>query len=99
MEFTEEQIKIIEDLAGLNYMIRQVAMYLDLPVEDIYAEYQDPDSRFRYHYDRGQLFNKAVVGQKLLNDAKAGNLTASALFTKAAKQNRINNLKHELFNI
>jgi hypothetical protein len=99
MLLTEEQLQKVEELAGCNYTVRQIAMFLDIPVDELYEHYQDIESEFRYHYDRGQLINHAEVDIKLLQDAKAGNLTASAQFKKAAKLTRLNNLKHELFGI
>ena len=99
MLLTEEQLKEVEELAGCNYTVRQIAMYLDIDTRELYEMYQDNDSEFRYHYDRGQLISHAQVDKKLLNDAKEGNLTATAQFKKLSKQNRLNNLKHELFGI
>ena len=99
MEFTEEQIQCIEELSGLNYTIKQVAMYFNLPAEDIYAEYENSDSQFRYHYDRGQLFNQAQVGKKLLEGAKNGNITAASIYHKIAGSNKLTNLKNELFGV
>lgn len=99
MEFTAEQIESIEKLAGLNYTIRQLAMYFDIKPEKLYAEYEDENSEFRYHFDRGRLFNQALVDQKLFDDAKAGNLTATAIYKKTTKANKLANLKQQLFGI
>ncbi|MEI6061154.1 MAG: hypothetical protein WCR72_10620 [Bacteroidota bacterium] len=97
MEFTPEQIEIIENLAGINYTIRQLAMYLDLSEALLYTEYANKDSLLAYHYDRGKLIASADIDMSLLKDAKNGNLTAAAMFKKSEKATRINNLKNELF--
>lgn len=99
MEFTQEQIKAIENLAGAAYTIKQVAMYLDIQADLLHEEYQDDDSAFRFHYDRGRLLKHAEVDIKLVGDAISGNLTATAIYKKTVKQNRLNNLKNELFGI
>jgi molybdenum cofactor biosynthesis enzyme len=99
MEFTEEQHLIVENLAGINYTVRQIAMYLDVSVQLLYNEYEDKESEFAYHFDRGKLMASADVDMKLLTSAKDGNLTAAAMFKKAEKESRINNLKTELFGL
>jgi molybdenum cofactor biosynthesis enzyme len=99
MEFTEEQLLIVENLAGINYTIRQIAMYFDVSSTSLHNEYQDKKSEFAYHFDRGKLMASADVDMKLLTSAKDGNLTAAAMFKKAEKESRINNLKNELFGL
>lgn len=99
MEFTPEQFDIIEKLAGINYTIRQIAMYFDVPPNSLHSLYDDKESEFAYRFDRGRLMASADVDMKLLDAAKDGNLTASALYKKAERVSRINNLKHELFGL
>jgi len=99
MEFTPEQFEVIENLAGINYNIKQVAMYFDVSPQLLHNEYADKESEFTYHYDRGRLMASADVDMKLLTDAKNGNLTAAAMFKKAETSSRINNLKQELFGL
>ena len=99
MEFTPEQFQTIEQLAGINYTIRQIAMYFDVSPQLLYNQYEDKESEFAYHFDRGILMASADVDMKLLSAAKDGNLTASAQFKKAQQESKINRLKHELFGI
>jgi len=99
MEFTPEQFETIEKLAGINYTIRQIAMYFDVSPQQLHNEYAYKESEFAYRFDRGRLIAAADVDMKLLQAAKDGNMTASAMFKKAEKASRINNLKHELFGL
>ena len=99
MEFTQEQFETIENLAGINYTIRQLAMYFDISAQLLYNEYENKESEFAYHFDRGRLMASADVDMQLLKDAKAGNMTAAAMFKKAEQASRINNLKNELFGL
>lgn len=99
MEFTQQQKDDIEKLAGLNYTVKQVAMYLDISSTQLYNEYENHESEFYYHYERGKLIVAADVDKSLIDDAKDGNLTAIAILKKAQKSNRLNNLKNELFGI
>jgi len=76
MTFTDEQLESIEKLAGLNYSVGQIAMYLDVDHLKMQKQFSDPDSTFRYHFDRGRLINRADIDQKVLDSAKGGNITA-----------------------
>lgn len=99
IKFTEEQIKEIEDLAGMNYTVQQLAMYFDIPYIDLQFAYDDPDSDFRYSYDRGKLIVSATVDKNTIISANKGNVTAMQILKKSQKDTIINNLKHELFGI
>jgi len=99
MDFSAEQIHEIENLSGLNYSVRKIAMYLDIPVRELEKEYENLESKFRYHYERGQLLNQALIDNKLVENAKGGNITATQIYMKQAKENKLNNLKYELFGI
>lgn len=97
MQFTEEQLKEIENLAALNYSVRQVAMYFNLKISDLFDEYQDNDSAFRYHYDRGQLVAQAQIDAATLDSAKKGNITAALRYDKKARENKLSQAKNRIF--
>lgn len=99
IEFTAEQIKEIEDLAGMNYTVKQLAMYFDIPYMELQFAYDDPESIFRYSYDRGKLIVSANVDKNTIVSANKGNVTAMQILKKSQKDTIINNLKHELFGI
>lgn len=93
MTFTQEQIDSVEKLAGLNYTFKQIAMYLDVPFKDILNEYEDKDSKFRYHYDRGKLLSQADIDQGALDSAKGGNITAMQQFEKTKQARHFENIR------
>jgi len=97
MKFSKEQIEQIEDLAALNFTFKQVAMYLDIPIELFYTLYNEKDSELRYHFDRGQLLAKAHIDMSMLDSAKKGNITAQQLYDKRAKQNKLDEAKERIF--
>lgn len=99
MQLTDKQKADIERLGAINYTLKQVALYLGLKHEDVLQEYQDPDSDLKYHYDRGQLMARADIDTEVMKSAKDGNLTATQIYKRSEKQNRLNNLKYELFGI
>lgn len=97
MTFTEKQHNAIESLAAANYTIKQVAMYLLIPVDTLRKEYYKPDSEFRFHYDRGQLIAQTQIDMSTLESAKKGNITAQQRYDKRAKENKLNEAKERLF--
>lgn len=98
MDFTTEQIESIEKLAGLNYTIKQIALYLDIDPTILYREYVDKNSVFRYRFDRGRLIAQADVDQKLLTNAKNGNLTAMQQFEKIRIARHFENMRDQMIN-
>lgn len=96
MIFTQEQIETIESLAGINYAVKQIAMYLGVPVKDLQNEFNDIDSKFRYHYNRGKLMSQAMVDMKLLESAKGSNLTAMQQLEKIRLARHFENMRDQL---
>ena len=99
INLTPETIEEIESLAANNYTVRQVAMFLDIPYNLLQLEFDNIDSEFRYHYDRGRLYVNALVDIKLSSLAQGDNLTAVQIFKKSQKETTLNNLKYELFGL
>jgi hypothetical protein len=99
VEFTVEIYETVIKLAGCNYTVRQMAIYFGIDVEILQNEYDNKDSDFYKNYQRGRLMAQAEIDMKLLDDAKAGNLTATLQHKKAAKAAQLAQLKDELFGI
>ena len=99
MELTDKQKADIEMMGAINYTIKSVALYLGFDQDDVVREFADTDSDLRYHYERGQLMAQADIDLEVMKNAKDGNLTATQIYKKSEKQNRLNNLKHELFGL
>jgi len=97
MKFTDEQIEEIESLAAINYTVKQIAMYLDIPVRDLLSEYENPDSDFCYHFERGRLIALAMIDKANLESAKSGNITAMQRYGKRYDQNRVQQAKERIF--
>jgi hypothetical protein len=96
MTYTPGQIESIEKLAGLNYTFKQIAMYLDVSFKDLLQEYEDKESAFRYHYDRGKLMSQAEVDKGMLDSAKGGNITAIQQFEKVRQSRHFENIRDQL---
>lgn len=99
MELTDKQKADIERMGAINYSIKRIALYLGFNTNDVMKEYQDEESDLRYHYERGQLMAQTDIDTEVMKSAKDGNLTATQIYKRSEKQNRLNNLKNELFGI
>lgn len=96
MELSQEQIEIVEKLAAINYTVRQIAMYFDFAVAELMLEYDDKDSVFRYHYDRGKLMAQADVDMKQLENAKGGNQSAMQQIEKIRNSRHFETTRDQL---
>lgn len=97
MNLTPEQLQEVEQLAGLNYGIKQIAMYLDVDANELHSDYADALSKFHYHYERGALVAQAKVDMETLTAAKNGNITAQQRYDKRRKETAYALLKEQLF--
>jgi len=97
MELTPSQFKDIENLAAINYSIRQIAMYLDVDYKLLLSSFNKPDSKVRYHYDRGKLITQAEIDKANLKRAKDGNMTSIQQWKKDSNAQKLENLKKQVF--
>lgn len=96
MELTEEQIKAIEELAGMPWDPEKICHYLDLDQEEFMKEFHTPDSSIRYHYDRGLLIAQADIDRANLQRARDGNQTSIQQYKKEFNQHKLDNYKKKL---
>lgn len=97
MEFSPEQIEELEQLAGINYTIKQIAMYFNVDYKLLLNFYADESSWFRHHFDRGRLLTQAKVDMSTVQSAQSGNISAQQIFSKRRKEQEYNTLKENLF--
>lgn len=98
LELTEEQYETIEKLAGVNYGPKDIAMYLSLDLEKFLWACKNPDHKINYHYARGVLVAQFEVDNKLLDNAKSGNITATQEYKKASDKKKFENHKKRILN-
>ena len=96
MELTAEQLKDIEHLAGINYSTQMIAMYLDVDEKEFLADFNDPESKIRYHYDRGKLIIQAEIDKANLKRARDCNLTSIQQWKKDSNSMKIENYKKKV---
>lgn len=104
MTLTPSQLKDVENLAAINYSIKQIAMYLDVDYKEFNRAFtistEDPEYKpghIRYHYDRGRLVTQAEIDKANLKRAKDGNLTSIQQWKKDANTQKLENLKKQVF--
>ncbi|MEI6865797.1 hypothetical protein [Flavicella sp.] len=98
LKLSQEEYESIENLAACNYSPTQVAVYLTAPIDEFLYQYKKPDSLVREHYDRGVLLAQFEVDNKLLENAKSGNITATQEFKKAQEKRTFENHKNRILN-
>lgn len=87
----------IEHLAGAGYGPEKIAMYLDIPTVKFMREWRNPESLFRFHYDRGCLLVDAEIGVKLAENAKGGNITAVQQLAKIRTEQFVQDVKKQIY--
>ncbi|MBT0549174.1 hypothetical protein [Riemerella anatipestifer] len=90
---SDEEYTQIENLAGAGYGPNKIAMYLDVPYKDFMKEWNKPNSKVRYHYERGILMVDANAGMKLAENAMSGNITAHQQLEKVRRGQLLAELK------
>lgn len=80
---SDEQFLIIEDMAACNYSPNQIGVYLEVENLSAFCEYcLDGASSIWEAYERGKLKSEFEINQKLLENARKGNITAAQQFEK-----------------
>ena len=97
MKLTEEEFETIEQLSATNYAPSQIATYLSLDKKAFLERWNDPDSTVRHHYEKGKLTADFEINQKLLDNARSGNITAAQIFEKNKERVNVENLKQQIF--
>ena len=93
---TAEQYLDVEHLAAINYDPHKIAIYLDVNYQKFLEEFNDEDSKIRYHYERGKLITQADIDKANLKRAKDGNLTSIQQWKKDAQVQKLENYKNKI---
>lgn len=99
LQFTPREAEDIEQYGSVCMIIRDLAMMLDVPEDELLEQFRDPHSPLRFHFDKGLVQARTTLVLNMLEDAKAGNLNATVLYQKAIHNAYINNLKYEYFGL
>ena len=95
---SEEEKQEVELFAGIGYTIQKIAILLEEDYQKLMIDYKNPHSHFYQAYQKGQLKAKADVDSANLENAKKGNITAAQRMDKIWEEQKLENLKNEIFN-
>ncbi len=98
LKLSQEQYETIENLAACNYAPRQIAIYLEANEGEFMRQFHKPDSLVQFHYNKGILTASFEVDNKLLENAKTGNITAAQEHKKAQDKRLFDNHKMRILN-
>lgn len=98
LQLSQEEFETIESLSATNYAPTDIALYLELDEKLFMQEFYDLSSTVRLHYNRGILQASFDIDNKLLENAKSGNITASQESKKASAKRAFENHKHRILN-
>ena len=85
-------------MAATNYTPKNIALYLDVNFLDFEKQYLNKASKVRHHFNKGILSAEFEIDNKLLENAKSGNITAAQESKKAAEKRKFENHKQRILN-
>ena len=94
--FSQEELDTIQGLAGLNYTPLQMATYLEVEPVRFLKALKVANSIISFNINKGKLEAEFQVNEKLLQNAKSGNLTAVMMFNNARDRNDIESIKRRI---
>ena len=97
LEFlTEEEEKMIMDMAACNFTPSSIAKALDYSHKDFLLKWMDKRSAVRQAYDAGKLLADFQVINKQRELAESGNITAAQIFLKEIKEREVANIRDKI---
>jgi hypothetical protein len=94
--FPIDKIEELENIAAIGYTPDKIALYFGVDEDLFMQEFNNPESKIRYHYDRGILVNEAdeaIATQRAAND---GNATQAQRLDKKRFQVMFQQLKERI---
>ncbi|MDN3665618.1 hypothetical protein ACFFU1_16695 [Algibacter miyuki] len=98
LKLSQEEFETIENLAATNYAPSDIALYLDVDKQLFLQEFHNPASSVRHHYNKGCLVASFEKDNKMLENAKGGNITAYQESNKSAAKRAFENHKQRILN-
>lgn len=80
MKLSKENLLVVEKMGATNYRPSQVCMYLQIDKAKFQKEFDNENSELRIAYERGKLKADFDISSKLLENATAGNITATQTY-------------------
>lgn len=94
----DEELEMVSELASLGYSADKVCLVLQRKKKLFLRDFRVEGTQINTAYNRGLLMAQADTDKATLENAKKGNLTAKQQMEKKWEEQRIENIKQELFN-
>lgn len=94
--FPIREVETLESIAAIGYTPEKIAMYFGVNAEQFLHEFNQPNSRIRYHYNRGILINEANEAIATQSAANGGNATQAQRLDRIRFQIRFQELKERI---
>jgi hypothetical protein len=82
LNLSEEELKQVEEFAGLCFTPEQIAVILEKDEDDFLAEFKRKSSVIRKAYNKGALIKEAEVRKSIFELAKSGSSSAQQDYIK-----------------
>lgn len=94
--FSDEELDTIAGLSALNYSKEKMAMYLDVDVNQFKKAIMVDNSAVLFYIQKGKLEAGFLTQEKLLDNAKSGNITAFQEYRKTVAAQEVENVKKRI---
>jgi hypothetical protein len=98
IKLSQEEYEQLEAYSAIGYTPAQIAMCLDVDKIEFERQLMNRDSLIYHHYHKGHLESNFQITNKLLENAKTGNITAVEILQKRQESVYLANLKDRIFN-
>lgn len=86
------------ELASVGFSADKIARIIQRKTRLFLRDFRTPGTHVHDAYSRGLFLAQADTDKKMLENARAGNTTAKQQMEKKWEEQRIENIKQELFN-
>ena len=88
MEYTTEELQTIEDMAALFYSYKEIAIVLEVDVEEFKALMRLEEGNAYSRYQKGWITSDMSIRKSLLESAVNGSSPAQMMLMELNKENK-----------
>ncbi len=88
MNYTQEELQTIEDMAALFYSYKDIAIVLEVDVEEFKAQMRLEESDAYSRYQKGWITSDMSIRKSLLESAINGSSPAQMMLMELNKDNK-----------
>lgn len=93
-----EQIALVEELASVGKAAHVISDAVGATKRLFMRDFRTKNTPIFEAYNRGVILNQAQVQKTILENAKKGNLTAAQQMAKIWDEQKLEDMKNEIFN-